>query len=132
MKLSYLNWKDHISMISQKISKPCGIIYRIRNTLDIKSKRLIYYSPIHPYLTDCVNVWSSTYRTNLRGGLTFKFNIFIIQFREKCSKQNMKKTFRENVFVCEDVSLNRKENELHGKYRFFGGSTEKNKDPPIL
>ena len=47
----HLNWKDHISMISQKMSKSSGIIYRIRNTLDIKSKRLIYYSLIHPYLT---------------------------------------------------------------------------------
>ena len=50
-------------MISQKISKSCGIIYRIRNNLDIKSKRLIYYSLIHPY---CVNVWLSTCRTNLK------------------------------------------------------------------
>ena len=39
----HLNWKDHISMISQKIFKSCGIIYRIRNTLDIDSKILIYY-----------------------------------------------------------------------------------------
>ena len=36
------------------------------NTLDIKFKRLIYYSLIHPYLTYYVNVWSSTYRTNLK------------------------------------------------------------------
>ena len=28
----HLNWKKHISMISQKISKSCDIIYRIRNT----------------------------------------------------------------------------------------------------
>ena len=53
----HLNWKYHISMISQKISKSCGIIYLICNTLDIKSKRLIYYGLIHPYLTYCVNVW---------------------------------------------------------------------------
>ena len=33
----------------------------------------------------------------------------------------MKNIFRENGFVCEDFSLNRKENELHRKYRFFGG-----------
>ena len=33
----------------------------------------------------------------------------------------MKKTFRENVFVCEDFSLNRKENELHRKYKVLGG-----------
>ena len=41
-------------------------MYRIRDTLDIKSKRLIYSSLIHPYLTYCVNVSSSTYRTNLK------------------------------------------------------------------
>ena len=39
---------------------------RIRNTLDIKSKKLIYYSVIHPYLTYCINVWSSTYLTNFK------------------------------------------------------------------
>ena len=44
----------------------------------------------------------------------------------------MKKTFRENVFICEDFSLNRKENALRRKYGIFGSSTEKNKDPPIL
>ena len=68
----------------------------------------------------------------LRGSLTLKFNIFIIRCREKLSKQNMKKPFRENVFICEDFSLNRRENELRRKYGIFGGSTEKNKDPPIL
>ena len=35
----HLNWKDHISMVSHKISKSCGIISRIRNTLDVKSKK---------------------------------------------------------------------------------------------
>ena len=60
----------------------------------------------------------------LRGSLTLYKKFFIIHFQEKCSKQNMKNTFRENVFVCEDFSLNRKENELHRKYSFFGGYTE--------
>ena len=36
-------------------------ISRIRNTLDTKSKKMIYYSLIHPYLTYCINVWPSTY-----------------------------------------------------------------------
>ena len=53
-------------MVSQQISKSRGIISCIRNTLDIKSEKLIYYSLIHPYLTYCINVWSSTYRTNLK------------------------------------------------------------------
>ena len=53
-------------MVSHKISKSCDIISRIRNTLDIKSKKMIYYSLIHPYLTYCINLWSSTYRTNFK------------------------------------------------------------------
>ena len=59
-----LNRKDHISMISQKVFKSYGIIYRIRNTLGINYKRLICYSIIHPYLTCCVNICSFKYQTN--------------------------------------------------------------------
>ena len=44
----------------------------------------------------------------------------------------MKKTFRENGFVCENFSLNRKENKLHRKYKVFGGSMENLSPPPIL
>ena len=62
----HLNWKDNISMVSHKISKSCGIISRILNTLGSKSKKIIYYCLIHPYLTYCINVWSSTYRTNFK------------------------------------------------------------------
>ena len=60
-----LNWKFNISMIYENKSKSCGIIY-------IKSKRVIYHSLIFPYLTYCVNVWSSTYRTNLKIVFTSK------------------------------------------------------------
>ena len=56
----------------------------------------------------------------------------MFQFREKWSKQNTKKTFLEKVFIFEDFSLNRKENELHRKYGILEGSTEMNKSPPIL
>ena len=44
----------------------------------------------------------------------------------------MNKTFRENVFACEDFSQNCKENELHKKYKVFGETTENAKVPPIL
>ena len=46
----HINWKDHISMVSHKIDKSCGLISRIRITLDIKSKKIIYYSLTHPYI----------------------------------------------------------------------------------
>ena len=34
----------------------------------------------------------------------------------------MKNTFRKNIFVCEDFSLNREKNELQRKYSFLAGS----------
>ena len=52
-----LNWKAHISMVSHKISKSCGIISRIRNTFYIKSKKKIFYILIHPYRTYCITLY---------------------------------------------------------------------------
>ena len=53
--------------LKKNSSRSAYIIYRIRNTLDIKYKRIFYYySLINPYLTYCVNVWSSTHRTNFK------------------------------------------------------------------
>ena len=43
----------------------------------------------------------------------------------------MKKTFGKNVFVYEDFSVNRKENELHRKYKVLG-AMEYAMAPPIL
>ena len=55
----HLNCEDFcvISMVSHKISKSCGIISRLLNTLDIKYKKMIYCRLIHPHLTYCINVW---------------------------------------------------------------------------
>ena len=58
--------RPRISKVSHKFFKSCGIILRIRDTLDINSKKVIYYSLIHSHLTYCIIVWSSTYRTNFK------------------------------------------------------------------
>ena len=42
----------------------------------------------------------------------------------------MKKTFRENVFICEDFSLNGKENELRRKYGILRGLCGKEQGSP--
>ena len=55
--------REGVNGIAKK-SKSCGIISRIQNILDIKSKKkciTVSYIPIY-----CVNVWSSTCRTNLK------------------------------------------------------------------
>ena len=67
-----LSWKSHISYICKKISKSAGIIFRSRFYLSTKTKLLLYYSLVYPYLTYCNPTWSSTYVTNLN-------RIFLIQ-----------------------------------------------------
>ena len=67
-------WKPHVSHICKKISKSAGIIFRSRFYLSIKTKLLLYYTLIYPYLTYCNLTWSSTYATNLN-------RIFLIQKR---------------------------------------------------
>jgi len=69
-----LSWKPHIDHVCKKISKSAGIIFRARLYLSTKTKLLLYYSLIYPYLTYCNLTWSSTYVTNLN-------RIFTIQKR---------------------------------------------------
>ena len=45
-----LNWKTHINHISQKISKACGSLAKIRNCVEIETLREIYHALIYSYL----------------------------------------------------------------------------------
>ena len=63
----HLNWKAHISNVSNRIPnyKSIGIIFKSRFCLSLSSLRTLYYSLVYPYLMYCVSVWASTYPTNL-------------------------------------------------------------------
>ena len=61
----HLTWKEHIAVISKKISKNIGIISRIRHLLPRHILVNLYYTLIYPYMSYCNLVWASTYRTRL-------------------------------------------------------------------
>ena len=65
------------------------------------------------------------------GMLTKEKKFFIMHFRERCTKQNMNTTFRENVFICEDFLATVKKTSCIENIRFWG-STENATPPPIL
>ena len=56
---SKLNWRYHIDYIANKISKNIGIIVRMKNTLNAKTTKDLYYSFIYPYLNYCCCVLGS-------------------------------------------------------------------------
>src|SRR6218665_3734216 len=61
----HLKWNIHIEEFSKKISKNISIIKRISHLLPKQTLKLLYYALIHPYLTYCNCIWSSTYITHL-------------------------------------------------------------------
>ena len=56
-------------------------MYRFRFFLSSDTKISLYYTLIHPYLTYCTTVWSSTYETNLN-------RIFLLQKRAVLAMTN--------------------------------------------
>ena len=61
----HLNWKNQIAHVNSKIAKNIGIFYKLRNLLNIKMLKQLYYNLNYPYLTYGIMSWGITYATNL-------------------------------------------------------------------
>ena len=53
-----LNWKKHIEVVANKISKNIGIISKIRHLLPSTIIRTIYLTLVEPYISYCNLVWA--------------------------------------------------------------------------
>ena len=62
---STLSWKFHISNISKKISRSIGIMYKLRPFLPLKIMKNVYYSLIYSHIIYAIEVWGSTFKTEL-------------------------------------------------------------------
>ena len=61
----HLTWKYHINFVCKQIAKSVGILSWTRFYLSCKTKLMLYYTLIYPYITYCNSTWSSTYVSNL-------------------------------------------------------------------
>ena len=61
----HLTWKYHINFVCKQIAKSVGILSRTHFDLSCKTKLMLYYTLIYPYITYCNSAWSSTYVYNL-------------------------------------------------------------------
>ena len=63
-----LNWKEHIKLVSSKISKNIAIIYKAKQFFENSFVlRTLYCSLILSYLMYCMEIWGNTYKYNLKG-----------------------------------------------------------------
>ena len=80
-----LTWKDHIALVTGKLSKSICVITKARRCLNWKSLLTLYYSFIYPYLTYCNHVWGSTYVTNFE-------KLFVLQIKNSTNYVQQTKT----------------------------------------
>lgn len=55
----HLNWHEHISYISSKISKKLGVMKRVRPYLTLEISKLLYNAIVLPHFTYCDIIWGS-------------------------------------------------------------------------
>ncbi len=61
----HLNWKEHISNVTKKISRSVGIICKLRSCLNISLLRTIYYSLVYSHLNYGIHAWGSACKTDI-------------------------------------------------------------------
>ena len=55
-----LNWKDHINVIENKLSKKSRLLHKAKQFLNAKAMKSLYFSFIHSNLTYGNILWCST------------------------------------------------------------------------
>ena len=60
-----LNWKNHIDLLVNKISKNIGILYKASKLLNFSCLRNIYFALIHSYINYANIAWASSCKTGL-------------------------------------------------------------------
>ena len=60
-----LSWKQHIDIVSSKISKSIGILYKSRDVLSKQCVKQLYFSFIHNYVNYANTAWASTSKSKL-------------------------------------------------------------------
>ena len=59
-----ITWKDHITYISNKLSKSIAIIYRASHVLDTNTLYCLYNAIFKPHINYCIELWGNTYKNN--------------------------------------------------------------------
>ena len=60
-----LSWKDHVKHVKLKVSQCIGVLYKIRDKLNLHALKTIYFSLIFSYINYCLLIWGSANKTLL-------------------------------------------------------------------
>ena len=78
-----LSWKQHIEILSSKISKSIGILYKSRDVLSKQCLKKLYFSFIDNYVNYANIAWTSTSKSKLEHLYRFqKHNARVIYHKD--------------------------------------------------
>ena len=60
-----LTWKPHINLITSKISKNIGIMFKVGQFLTKEAMKTLYYTLVYPYFHYCNIIWANNYPSRL-------------------------------------------------------------------
>ena len=52
-----LNWKKHITKVSNACSQKIGILNKLKHVLSLEIKTILYNSLILPHINYCITAW---------------------------------------------------------------------------
>ena len=55
-----LTWKDHIQHVTKKVASAVGVLNKLKKSLNMEARKILYYSLIYPYLQYCNIVWGNS------------------------------------------------------------------------
>ena len=61
-----LTFRNHIEHVTKKVSKLCGLFFKLKHMFPSYILIKLYYSLIYPYLTYCIHAWGSASPTQLQ------------------------------------------------------------------
>ena len=119
-----VSWKDHISYISNKLSKHIAIFSCVSSIINMDYLRNLYCKVILPYLSYCAMVWGNTYTVSprywrgLRSFPSRKSRIIDAVLKRLCmilyalkyaskthSKDSLTHLYSNNVVICSNDQL---------------------------
>ena len=60
-----LNSDGHIHMLKTKIETNIGILNKVRNIINEKTKLMLYSTLVLPYINYCSSIWGNIYRSRI-------------------------------------------------------------------
>ena len=60
-----LTWKPHIDLITSKISKNIGIMFKVGKFLTKEAMKTLYHTLVYPYFHYCNIIWANNYPSRL-------------------------------------------------------------------